>query len=165
MSRDRSVWILLGLLLLLVLPSVGLLPGPSSPDAYLRCVLLLTAFFVLAVGPFLRGAGPLRPLALLVAALPFIAYGVLESATVAGTRPVPGVGFWVLVSMGMGLPLLPRPLRGRVAAVVLSVVAGGVVLLFATVWAVRESHQARLDWWRPGLALHRVLRVGALQPR
>ena len=37
-----------------------------------------------------------------------------------------------------------------------------VVLLFATVWAVLEYHQALLDWWRHGVVLNSAILVAAL---
>ena len=122
MSRDRAVPVLLGLLLLLALPSAGLAGvGPSTPHAFLTCALLLTGFFALV-------AGGGRPLVLFVAALPFIAYGVLETPALAGTRPVPAVAFWVVVIVALVAPGLGRRLGGAVVAALLTLLAGGALL-------------------------------------
>jgi len=37
-----------------------------------------------------------------------------------------------------------------------------LVLLFVTVWAVLEYHQALLEWWRHNMALNTVFLVAAL---
>jgi hypothetical protein len=37
-----------------------------------------------------------------------------------------------------------------------------VVLIFATVWAVLEYHQALLEWWTQNMAMNGAILVGAL---
>lgn len=140
--RDLTVPVLLGLLLLLALPSTGLVAGgwgPQTPGAYLLAALLLTAFFVAVVGPAFARAGPGRPLALLVASLPFLAYGILETPALAGTRMVPAAGFWALVAAGLALAGLGRRHRQRAVAVLVTGVACAILLdvmpLSFTAWA------------------------------
>jgi len=134
-SRDLSVPVLLGLLLVLALPSAGLgAVGPSTPSAYLGLAILLTAFFALVVG--VRTG---RPLALLVAALPFLAYGALETPALAGLRPVPAIAFQVVVILSLVVPALGARRGGAAVAGILTVLAGGVLLgeipTALTLWA------------------------------
>ena len=128
MKRDTVVPVLTALLAALALPAAGIIRVgwlPAAPGAYYGATLTVCALFFLIV-PVTRRPAALHPALWLLAALPFLVFGVLGGAQQrpGGWFPAPG---WIALPSAVWLiGWARRP--AILGAILVLCLAGGAVL-------------------------------------
>ncbi len=134
MTRDLAAPLLACLLAVVALPSAGLELGgllPDDPQGALVLGVGIFALFLLCVAPSGSGRGLgviLRPITFTLASLPFFAFVVLSTPRADAVWTLPGAAVWSIAVVAMALSVFPPRVRFVTAALVASLVGGGVVL-------------------------------------